>query len=286
MANKSFTVYKGHQVTKTFYINQTINGVTTPYDMTALTIVLDVYDRQPIPVLLYSLSPFNRGLGFCTFVFSAAQTNLPEPHDSFIIEDKVGINQILSYGTISPVDIHNYIPFADILAAESVEGLVIPDTFSSVKSYEWRLFLQNALVQPIADADVNNETAWPPLANFLIAKLVVHSFIMNLIRNAQGSSLSASFEGVAPNVKKIETGPANAEFHDTSRSLSDMLKPNAQGKSGFDILKSELCTLAGKLRVSIPDICGLLPESPIIPIKVERPETLSLIDQLTAEFPE
>lgn len=270
MINKSFTVFKGHQTTKTFYINQTINSVIGPYDMSLKTLVLQAFDRSPVPVLLYTISPSNRGLGFVTFIISALQTDLATPVDYFIIEDPSGIARVLSYGSLTAVNIHKYIPFNDILSAESPEGLVIPDNFASVKSYSWRLFLQNSVDPHIEDVDVNDETAWPPLFNFLIAKLTVYSYIMNLIESGLVGGLSSGFAGANTGIKKVETGPSNVEYHDSSKNLIDLLKTNSKGESSLDSMKRELCDLANKLRVNLPEICGPLNEGPIIPIKAPR----------------
>lgn len=279
-------MYKGFELVRTFKVYNIVDGVTVPYDLTSKTVVLDVYSQATVPVLLFSITPSAKGLGFCTCTFTKVNTDQLLPCDYYIVEDKVGINKLLIYGLATPVNVQKFIAFSEMVANESVEGLVIPESFIETKSYEWRLFLQNALTEKILDADIANEAAWPTLANFLIAKLVVYSFIMNLIRNSPATSLSSSSEAVTANVKKIETGPSNTEFYDTGANIADMMKPNAQGKSAFDALKSELCNIAGKLRVSIPDICGYLPESPVIPIKVGRPDQIDVIDYLAETFPE
>lgn len=263
-----YIAFYAKDLLKTLYIKQNINDVITPYDLTGKTVELRVYDRSNPAVLLYTLDPDSVGEGFAIFNFSIANTTQDSPVDTILIED-LGVEgeQILQYGSINFVDLtKQVIPFKDMVSSETPGNMVIPDAYINYKSYEWRLFLKNSLTPPIADVDLNNENAWPIEVNFLIAKLIVFNYIEKQLKQFLGSSTSAD-QQTGAGIKKIETSPANVEYYDTLNSLAGFFKVDKNGQSPMMAMMGlDICLLAGKLRINLPQICGPLSESPIMPI--------------------
>lgn len=74
-----------------------------------------------------------------------------------------------------------HLTISELVLAELPQGLPVSLTYYSEVIKKWQLFLQKS--QLIADADVFNEIKWPPLANVLIAKLVVYDLILMITRN-------------------------------------------------------------------------------------------------------
>lgn len=55
----------------------------------------------------------------------------------------------------------------------------------------WQLYLQLAPVPQIADADVFNESKWPPLYNILISKLIIYDLVVKAGTASMSSYISA-----------------------------------------------------------------------------------------------
>lgn len=277
---QDFTTFKGQVVVKTWHINKVVNGVAIPYDMTSKTIVFKAFDRSATPVELFTLSPTAKGNGFVTFTFSGSNTAQVAFVDYFIREDLGGSNVLqLVYGTMNCVDASKYIPFVDIVLNETPPGLTIPENYITIKSYEWRLFLQKAIEPNIADADVNNETAWPTLVNYLIAKLVVYEYLLKQLKSLIAKN-SSTDESNATGVKKIETGPSNAEFFDSMGSMSKLLQTGKNGEPFIATFAQEACQLAKRLRIFLP-LCNNPDNHPIIPLKQGREPLIDPIALLT-----
>ena len=202
-----FSSLRGLTLTKIFQISEVSAGVIVPYDTTGKTLYLRVYDRADPPVLQYQLPSASLGVGYASFNFSAVQTDIADNVDYLIVEDANPQPEIqLKYGAISFVPLTGYLPFIDMVRNETPGGVYIPDSFVSIKSLEWRLYLQKAFEPNIADVDITNEQAWPVLVNFLIAKLVVYDYLVKAIKSLLAKTSSAD-QSNAASLKKIETGP-------------------------------------------------------------------------------
>lgn len=272
-----FSYFRGIALTKLFSVKEIVLGVIGPYDMTGKTINLEMRDRSDPPVLLYTL-PGTPGVGTVSFPFSNVQTDLADLSDFQILEDPA---TLLQYGSANFTLAQDYIPFIDLVTNETPPGLVIPLSYITAKAMEWRLFLQKALSPVIADADVQDEGAWPFLANVLIAKLVVFDYILKSMKSLLASS-TLDDAGNAANIKKIETGPTNVEYLDPFIALAKFFAANKYG-SPLENLATDLCTLARRLRVYLP-ICGNMNTDPIVPLKAGRPCVPSLSSYLLKNF--
>lgn len=165
---------------------------------------------------------------------------------------------------------------------------------------KWQLMLQISPEPAIADADVFDETKWPTLFNALITSLVVYELLLELFNqysligasnslNASSSSSSSSTtntNSTRGSLKKLETGPSNAEWYNptdgnTVDSGSKLLAAYFRGGDGFiDQYKAQICMLANRLSIAIPEICGKrFNIGPVI--KVGRTENQLSVFQLT-----
>lgn len=130
-----------------------------------------------------------------------------------------------------------------------------------VESYkkEYQLYLQPLLNPAIVDADVFNESAWPPLANLLVAELVSYRLIadevnrLTLALTNTASNTSTQSQGA---LKKLVTGPSEAEWYNTTESTTQFLSSTFRQGSSFESnTVGMICTLAKRLDISL-DICG------------------------------
>jgi hypothetical protein len=264
-----FSSLRGLSLTKIFQVSENLNGVVLPYDTTGKTIYLRVYDRATPPVLQYQLNSASLGVGYVSYNFSNVQTDLNSPLDYLIVEDANPQPEILlKYGAITFVPLTNYLPFIDMVRNETPGGVVIPDSYISIKSLEWRLYLQKAFEPNIADADISNEVAWPTLINFLLAKLVVYDYLVKSIKSLLART-SATDQANGASVKKIETGPSNAEFFDSFNSLADFLRPDKNGNTSLSTLAQDICQLAKRVDIFLP-MCNNADDQAAMPMKAER----------------
>lgn len=134
---------------------------------------------------------------------------------------------------------------------------------------KWQLYLQPQVnPEPILDADVYTEAAWPPLYNVLIGQLVVWDYLVDnagklAILNFNGPTGSSADAQSKGGIKYIETGPSRAEFYeDSSNNLrfQSLFITSIFSKSNgmMESYKETVCTLAFRLRAVVP-ICQALP---------------------------
>ena len=281
-SRKDLLAFKGQKLTQTWYIDQVVDGVIIPYDLTGKTVALKLFDRADPANEVYSKDPVSLGDGFGTFELLKVETESNEILDYQVIETIGADTQLLAYGTLTFVNPAKYIPFRDIVTNETPGGLTIPENYITIKAFEWRLFLQNAVEPAISDEDVSNEAAWPTLVNILIAKLVVHDYISKSLKGLLAKN-DANDEANAAGVKKIETGPSNAEFFDSVNSMANFLKVDSNGNTPLNTLAVEICQLAKRLEIYLP-ICKNMHTDPIVYLRAGRPEVLDEIAILTKYY--
>lgn len=168
--------------------------------------------------------------------------------------------------------INTYIPY-------SIFGKV-PSSIKQQFIEKWQLYIQPLVNHEIPVEDFNNELYYEALENQLIMELAAYDYmllnIQNVINatsqtiindNSQGSecneeyssqsSGSSSNTSSGGSIKKIVTGPTEVEYFNDTESekgfISNITKAVQPG--GFiDILKQNLCMLAGRLDIYLP-IC-------------------------------
>lgn len=168
--------------------------------------------------------------------------------------------------------INTYIPY-------SIFGKV-PSSIKQQFIEKWQLYIQPLVNHEIPVEDFNNELYYEALENQLIMELAAYDYmllnIQNVINatsqtiindNSQGSecneeyssqsSGSSSNTSSVGSIKKIVTGPTEVEYFNDTESEKDFISniTKAVQPGGFiDILKQNLCMLAGRLDIYLP-IC-------------------------------
>lgn len=144
-------------------------------------------------------------------------------------------------------------------------GITVDPNYIINTITKWRLFLQPLLDPAILDSLLFDETAWPSLANLLIADLTARDIILDGSGKSVVGNSQSSGGGINNPIKKIVTGPSEAEWFNSSEFWTDIFK-----KGGlFDALSFSCCNLASRLRIRLP-FCPPLTFSPTIPIKSGR----------------
>jgi len=199
------------------------------------------------------------------FVVTLLATNadgISEPFQLSVGVSDTGINPL-------PRSIYDmvlsYIPENVNISVGEIDGFI----------KKWQLYLQPLVENPTVDpANVFDEFYWPPLVNQLIAELVALDLIIQAI-NVLISSSSSSNSGTGGGaLKKVVTGPTQAEWQDPS-GATDSINNMVKSGGALDTLVKQTCMLAKRVRIYLP-ICDDLRQSPIVP-EVFKP----LVDTLT-----
>lgn len=164
----------------------------------------------------------------------------------------------------------------DIILPVSIEDLVklkLPSGFPyqpeqiSTSIAIWQLYIQPLINSPYVQfADVYNELAYPPIINALIGYLVAYEIMLDYTQNSAMTAAGSGIDGAAGVVKRIETGPSNAEFRDTSDYLKYLTAPGGI----MEQIKKQVCMLASRSRIAIA-YCPPIPKPIFIPKKAGRP---------------
>ncbi len=159
----------------------------------------------------------------------------------------------------------------------SVEDLVklkLPSSFPyqpaqlSANISIWQLYIQPLVNSPgVVEGDAFNETAYPPVVNALIAYLAAYQIMLDYTSSAAISAAGSGINGEEGVVKRIETGPANAEFRDTS----DYLKYLTQQNGVMEQLRKQLCMLSKRAMIEV-EYCPRIAKPKFIPLKAGRTE--------------
>ena len=170
--------------------------------------------------------------------------------------------------------INTYIPY-------SIFGKV-PSSVKQQFIEKWQLYIQPLVNHEIPVEDFNNELYYEALENQLIMELAAYDYmilsIQNVINatsqtiikdNSQGSECGGGYSSQSSgsssdtssasggSIKKIVTGPTEVEYFNDTESEKDFISniTKATQPGGFiDILKQNLCMLAGRLDIYLP-IC-------------------------------
>lgn len=154
---------------------------------------------------------------------------------------------------------------------------------------KWQLYLYplipSDITKPADEIDVHQEKQYHALVNELVSALVAHDLIVQAANQfISGSSIdtvdsitSAATEG---DLKRIETGPAQVEWHPTSGAedtdaTASALSAAIKAGGTLDQLKALICQQSKRIRIYLP-MCGQLSHSPQIPSKKtpDNPDTL------------
>lgn len=127
----------------------------------------------------------------------------------------------------------------------------------------WQLYIQPLINSPgVAEGSAFDETAYPPIINALIAYIVTYQIILDYVSGAAISGAGSGIGGTDAMVKRIETGPSNAEFQNNTDYLKYL-------NGLLDLLKTQMCMLASRSKIGLP-YCPPLPMPKFIPLKAGR----------------
>lgn len=140
----------------------------------------------------------------------------------------------------------------DISAAilERIPATLLPSTGVITQLItKWKLFLAPFIVPDMSEAAAMEDSSWSTLGAELIVNLVLFdsltiTYQKYLLTQGGGASSSTSSQGA---VKKIVTGPAEAEFFPMSESISEVMKPGGL----FTSIKDTICILAHRLDIRL-----------------------------------
>lgn len=133
----------------------------------------------------------------------------------------------------------------------------------------WQLYVQPLVNTPgVDEIDSFNEAAYPAIVNALIGYLAAYQILLDYVSSAAISAAGSSISGEEGVVKKIETGPSNAEFFNPADWLKTLTQPNGL----IEQVRKQLCLLSSRTMIEIP-YCPKIPKPVFIPRKAGRNET-------------
>lgn len=160
---------------------------------------------------------------------------------------------------------------ANSITTDAIIDFELPPSIAldpNIKNYllvKWRKYLQVAF--EISDEYLMDDSHYSQLQSMLIAHLVVYdTLIMEAKKYMAAAVNGGGEEGGGGNLKKLETGPSNAEWYSASETLKGLFAKTAEGISPFDMLTQSVCQLASRLGVQLP-MCKNLPYNPFIPTR-------------------
>ena len=172
----------------------------------------------------------------------------------------------------------------DTYIPENIFGVV---TTSTKRQFieKWQLYLQPLVNHCIPLQEYNNEMYYEALENQLIMELAAYDFMSVQVANmvkAQAQSIlennttsssggSEPPDGYQGDVKKIQTGPTQVEYFNPNEDESDLASNiiKALGPGGLlDMMKENLCMLAGRLDIYLPICEG--PTRVVVPKAVNK----------------
>lgn len=119
-----------------------------------------------------------------------------------------------------------------------------------------QLFLQPLLSPPISDVDLFVESEWPLLANVLVAELVSYKLILDQVNSlilALSNSSSGSTSTAQAALKKIVTGPSEAEWYNNVEATTNFLSNTFKNGSLFEkTTLGVICALVERLGIQHP----------------------------------
>ena len=130
---------------------------------------------------------------------------------------------------------------------------------------KWQLFLADLIDPHITGSDIYNETKWPSLVNELIANLIIYDTVTDMLTQAglAGTSVDSNVSN-SGGLKRVVTGPSEAEWYSGSESVYNLIKSGGTGGSFYDQIIRRICILSQRLRITL-EMCRPLDHSPVVP---------------------
>lgn len=239
-----------------------------PIDLSGFPVLMRVYLDPPVD-LLGTVSGADDNI--VTFLLDSSVNSVAKLYEYRVITSDADTTEIeLVKGNIYYLPVEGFTTQIPTLIANESLGLTIPINFQTQSILYWKYYLAPAL-NLLLPEQIEDEAYWPMLYKFLIAKLVVHDFLVQQMKLSLSNGFTISGSGVTASassgsLKSLQEGPSKAEFYDVNSILTELLKKNSNGSSSFDELRSDICTLAQRLTIWLP-LCPRDPNLPILPLK-------------------
>ena len=294
MTERDLILQQGVTVSQSFTI---LNEDNTPLDLTGYTVVFRVYkeagdadvtgvisgdDNNIVTFELDATVNADLGLFEYRIIGNLPEDPLADPPVEAVVDLELG------KGNLYFLPVEGFTTQIPTLIDNESMGLVIPENYETQQILYWKAYLAPAFYIP--DELAMDETQWPLLGRFLIAKLVVYDFLVQQMKlslsTSFGTSSGTTTTTSAGGLKSLQEGPSKAEWYNSSETITNVLKTGANGLSPFDQLRQDICTLAARVKVSLP-LCAALPIPTIIPLKASCrrcrciPNTNSILTYLT-----
>lgn len=152
-------------------------------------------------------------------------------------------------------------------------GLLIDEVAKVGLIQKWQLYIAPLVIPKVTGSDIFTESAYDSLVNALIADLVTYDLILIAAKQTmvsmQQNTVDPNTKGGAA-IKKIETGPSNVEWYNSSDFWGPLLKSGGVA----DIIKESICQLGARLRIPFP-MCPPLVQDTKVPTIQHRPSESS-----------
>jgi hypothetical protein len=127
---------------------------------------------------------------------------------------------------------------------------------------KWQVYLQPQVEPPLLLENTYIEANWPPLWNYLIADLARLDLLMDesakiILNQALQNSNSTTSSDATGAIKRVETGPAQVEFHPDTQKDIDAVGQYLRyafeaGRGMVEQYKNHCCVIAKRLHATLP----------------------------------
>ena len=252
MKELDFILYSGKNQYKTFVFT---NLDDTIYNFTGSTVDMHVYINPASPLVISGVITI--ATGRVLFNFTAIDFAIAGMYEYIIEETKADTSKVpLIRGNIK---VEDYVPFSQSIDAfldtDLPADITLEANYKIQRVLYWRTFLAPAFYIP--EGSINTDSAWPMMANALIAKLVSYDTLMLAAKGSLlhllGTTSSTSSTTTTGGIQEIETGPARVRFFQPSETMQQVFSSTSKGGfSVLDTLISDICGLASYLKVKVP----------------------------------
>jgi len=170
----------------------------------------------------------------------------------FSCTDSEGTSSVALIVYFSASGITGTEPIMYMVKARIPQDVSVTDQDIYSETLKWQEVFYDSFPSVISYENRHDETLYSALENSVIAKLVVRDLIAAGANSYLLTLGGGSSSGGSGDIKKITTGPADAEWFSASSSWYGIMRPG----SLWDQLNKEICTLGSVLQVKMPGCEG------------------------------
>jgi PKD repeat protein len=142
----------------------------------------------------------------------------------------------------------------------------VPDMENLIKVQQ--LYLAPMIDPNMPQSQIFDENSWSPLANALVAALVVYQIIISQVNKltlALSNTSSDTTTTTQAALKKLVTGPSEAEWYNQTEAVTNFLSSTFKSGSVFEkTTVAEVCSLSRRLNITHP-LCPDKKKRPTLP---------------------